>query len=255
MKDLWTKAALGAVALVCANVANAYVIDFESVSTAGAPFAPLLADGQYVTQGAYNIYGQDGSNTTTTPDGSLVAALSNGATAASCLDGKCPVGDATNYMSAYNNGIVSVQSNTATNFTLSSFSAAFLPPAGVTLPATQVAYLAVEGDRSDGTYALALYTLLGPNATSGLTTFANFTAAAPTTYNGGTGTLLTGDFSALFFYAYYCSGGSCNRFTSDKGQFAIDNINVSAVPEPADWALMTAGLVTVAAVIRRRRAV
>ena len=49
MKDFWTKAALGAAAILCAGATQAMTnIDFENVYTSNAPFAPLLSDWDYV---------------------------------------------------------------------------------------------------------------------------------------------------------------------------------------------------------------
>ena len=74
---------------------------------------------------------------------------------------------------------------------------------------------------------------------------------------GGTGTLTSGNVTDLFVYSYFCNGstGSCGAFRTDLGQFALDNIalDVTPVPEPAEWALMLAGLTAVAGVARRRR--
>ena len=253
MKQIWSKVVSGAAALVCAGAANASVIDFESLDTTNAPFAPLLADGDSVAQGGYLIRAVDANNAGAS-NGSLVGQLMNGSDASSCLDGACSAGDSTNYLAAVNNGLLAVSGQGT--LTLGSFAAAFLPAASVALPATTVAYLAVEANRSDGSYAVGIFNLLGPNA-SGVTSFASFDAASASIIDG-TGTLTSGNVESLVFYAYYCgSSTSCSAFNSDRGQFAIDDIgvNVAAVPEPAEWALMAAGLGFVGLKgLRRRRA-
>lgn len=256
MKSFWTKAALGAAVIACAGAAQAAVINFEHVDTSGALAPPLVLDGDYMTQGTatqgvftFGIY--DPHNTSPFPDNSLVGSLVNGGTPSSCLDGVCPRGNTSNYLEAYNDGIF-FMNHGGDKLTLSSFDAAFLAPAGVSLSSGTAAYLAIESDRSDGTYAVGIFALTGPS--SGNTSFASYLAQNATII-GGSGTLTSGDVTSIYAYAYYCNPttGSCNFGTSDRGQFALDNLSVSAVPEPSSWLLLAAGLGALGVASRRRR--
>ena len=250
MKSFWTKAVVSAAAILCAGAASAVTnIDFESVDTSGLPFPPLLTDRDYVTQSGYFVGAYDPNNSGA-PNGALVGSLMNGADSSTCLDNICPAGNATNFLAATNDGFVFIGALDNSTLVLNSFDAAFIGPfAG--LPSSTVAFLAIEADRTDGTYAAGYFPLLGPSG--GTTSFTTFNPADATLFAGSTGTLTSGHIDALYAYAFYCgTGGSCSAATSDKAQFALDNIMIG-VPEPGNWLLMTLGLGALGAASRRRR--
>ena len=248
MNKFWNQAALGITALAFAGAAHAVVIDFENIDTTNAPFAPLLVDGDYVTQSGYFVNTQDANS-----GGGLIGQLSLGSDPTTCLNGVCPTGDSTNFLSVYNDGIVHVGLLAGTKTVFSSIDAAYIATPGN--PAGSTVYLAIEADRSDNTYAAFYYPL------SGLGSFQTITASTVGRSLGGTGTLTSGNVTDLYFYSYFCNGstGSCGAFKTDLGQFAVDNIAmdvpVAAVPEPAEWALMLAGLTAIGGIARRRRSV
>ncbi len=250
MKGFLTRTALAAAAFACVGAANATVIDFENVDTSAAPFAPLLSSFDVLTQNGLRFGAYDPND----PFGfGLVGSLTNGADSSTCLDGACPNGNSSNYLSVLNDALFYMNAGGA-QLTLNGFDAAFLGAAGSAIPVGQTAFLAVEADRADGSYAVGFYAL-GGAASNGHTTFQSFLASAPAFYQG-TGTLTSGYVDSIYAYAYYCNPGtgSCSFDTSNKGQFAIDNISVSvtSVPEPAPWMLMSLGL-GLAAAWRRRR--
>jgi hypothetical protein len=245
-KNFWTKAGLSIAALVCAGAANAIVIDFENVDTTFAPYAPLLTGGDAVTQGGYFVNTQD-----VTGGIGLIGQLSLGSDPGSCLNGACPSGDSSNFLSVYNDGIVHLGLLSGAGTVFGSLSAAYIATPGN--PAGSTVYLAIEADRKDGSYASFYYAL------SGTGSFQTISSSTVGTSLGGTGTLTSGTVTDLFVYSYFCNGstGSCGAFKSDLGQFALDNIamDVSPVPEPAEWALMVAGLTAIAGFARRRRSI
>jgi hypothetical protein len=243
MKQLLRSALAGALALLFAGTAHAYVIDFENVVLASAPFAPLLADGDYVTQGAYFINVQDVNH-----GGGLVGALSSGLDSGSCLDGVCPKGNTTNFLSVLNDGIAHVGLQSGSPLVFGGVSAAYI--AAQDAPAGSTVYLAVEADRADGSYASFYYPLSGNSA------FVNIGATGGT-YLGGSGKLTDGKVTDLYFYGYFCNGKtlSCSSFSTNQGQFALDNITLAAaVPEPETYALLFAGLVLTGVAVRRKKA-
>jgi hypothetical protein len=243
MKKFFAHAALAAAALFCVGAANAYVIDFENADVSGAPFAPLLTDWDYVQQGTFSIGAYDQHNQKA-PDGSLVGALVDGS---NCLDSVCPGGNATTYLASVNDSAVFLWDG-GSAMTMSSLDAAFLGPVASN---TTAAFLVIESDRPDGTFASGYFSLdINPD---GSTSFEHYLIANATLFAGSTGTLTSGRITNMFAYAYYCDSASgCSLAASNKGQFGIDNISVTSVPEPSSWLLMGLGLAGVAAVRRRR---
>jgi hypothetical protein len=243
--------------IVAPGHAQTTTIDFEHVDTTKAPFAPLLTDHDYVTQSGYYFTTLNGNNISGVPDFSLVGALFHGADSASCLNGQCPTGNTTNYIGAVNDGMIGFGQLGGGNIVLSSFDAAFLSFDGEA-PTAMPAYLAIEADRADGSFALRIFEL-GPVGAGGTTGFQTFQASGGQALVG-TGTLTSGDVTAIFAYAYYCdpATGGCLAFDTNKGQFALDNIvvnvaPVTAVPEAATWAMMLAGFGGIGGALRRKR--
>lgn len=248
MQGFWTKAALGAAAIVCAGAVQASnVIDFEHVDTSGAPFAPLLSNGDFLQQNGFFIGAADEASS----DPGFVGALVNGADAG-CLDSVCPTGNTSTFFASLNTGGVFI--GNGAGIQLTSFQAAFLAPrSGV--PSGAFGLLAVEADRADGSYAIGAYGLAGPGA-DGTTAFNTYLAsdAIYGLFSGSTGTISSGDIVDLQFVEFYCSSGSLGSCTLDKtnlGQFALDN--VTSVPEPSSWFLMAVGLGALGFAARRRR--
>ena len=244
MKSFLTQSLLGAAAFLCISAANASVvtIDFENLDTSGAQFAPLMAGGDYVTQGNLFVQTQDvnGGN-------GLVGRLSNGSDPTSCLSSVCPTGNSSNFLSVVNDGLVHL-GNFGGNLVFSSLDAAYIATPGN--PAGSTVFLAIEADRDDGTFAAFYYALTGDGAFQTITSSTVATGSL-----GGSGTLTSGTVTNMFIFSYFCNGstGGCSNFSTNLGQFALDNI--SFVPEPASLLLTALGLGAAGVVTRRRRSV
>lgn len=259
MKKSWAKAVLAAAALTCMGAANAYVINFENIDTTFAPFAPLLVDGDAVTQGNYFVNTQDVAN-----GGGLVGQLSLGSDPTSCLDGTCPTGNSSNFLSVYDDGLVHVGNLNGGAISFASASVAFLKASGDVVGTTGM-FMAVEADANDANgnslgFFVAAVPVTGSGSFASVATVAggtNLSGGQVLGSDGGITSFNDSRITDLFFYAYYCDPtGPCSAFKTNKGQFAIDNItvDVAAVPEPSQWLLSLAGLAAVGAVVRRRRA-
>jgi len=164
MKKFLTQVAIGAAALFSVGAANAsYVMDFESgVNYTNAPFAPLLADGDYLIQGNFFANTQDYA-----ADGGLVGGMSSLA-GGGCLNDVCPTNSTGTFMSVLNDGIVHFGSLVDSTVSITSLSAAYI--AGTSAPTGSYVLLAVEGDRANGTYAASYFQLSGSSAFQTVTT-------------------------------------------------------------------------------------
>ena len=145
-----------------------------------------------------------------------------------------PTGNATQFYTQLNDGALILQRSDGGHFNLDGFSAAFVP-------------LSVDPAAPTVMVALDLESGYGVAWLFGASTNNNFPFL---TYNYPADFAVFQNVTAVEFFA--CSLlGPCDSPTKNNGQFAIDNINVTAVPEPTTVALMTLGLLGLG--IRARR--
>ena len=249
MKKLCRYLAVVAALVSCAGIAHADVIDFEKPVTADnslAPFAPLLTHGDEFYQG--NFYLDPFSNVSGAMQGvDLVGALVNGSDLSTCYSVACPTNNASTFFTSLNDGYLFLGRIDGKTFSVNSFEASFLGGADIGLLPAVSGLLGLQGVRADGTSLSQNYQLAGP--TAGQLSFAQYTT---------TGTFATTQFQYLYAYGFACdASGSCAAFSTNRAQFALDNIElntVTAVPEPETWALMLMGLAGVGAISRRQRA-
>lgn len=237
-----------ALAAVVSLTANAAVITFDQpIDTTNAPDAPLLtytaAGTEFLTQGFwFTPY----SAVAGRQDGDLVGALIDGADSANiCAALTCPTNGTGTYLTGLNDGYLLIGAVDNSPLRLTSFSASFVGALGDTLAAVPGILRISAVSATNVTLATVDFNLAGPN-TAGQLSFATFS---------NTGALATTNAAFYRVRAAYCdTTGACSFTSTNKGQYALDNINITAVPEPSQWALFGLGLAGVAAIARRRRA-
>lgn len=201
---------LGAAALALTSASPSHantVIDFNPVDLGG-----LYAIGESFTQGGYQM-------TALLDFGTVDFAASLGAVA--------PTGNATQFYFAANSGSLRVAPLDAVPFRLNGFSAAFVP---LDPPSLQTTVIVAKGTTVADVEVIASWSF-GSSTPAGFP----FTShvAAPAFDN----------LKRVEFYACSLVGSMiCTQPTLNNGQFAIDNISVTAIPEPGTALLLTVGV-------------
>ncbi|MEO7104999.1 MAG: NF038120 family PEP-CTERM protein [Rhodoferax sp.] len=243
MKQFFRRVAVVAALVMSAGAAQATLIDFEQPVSAGAntPFAPFLTHGDEFLQGSY--YFDPFSNAPDAQFGDLVGAMVNGSDLSSCFSVLCPSNNTSTFYGSLNDGVVAFGRVDGQSFSVSGFDASFLGASGADLPPVS-GLLRLQGFTSEGTSVDQTFQLAGPDA-SGALGFGSYLTS---------GSFASTQFATVYAFGFACSAeGACSAFSSNRGQFALDNINVSAVPEPETALLFAMGLLAMGAAVRRRR--
>ena len=242
MKQVFRRVALIAAIAVSAGAAQAEIIDFEQpVGGPTTPNAPALMHGDVFLQGSY--YFDTFSNTSNATVDDLVGAMINGNDLAMCFGVVCPSNNLSTFYGALNDGAVAFSRMDGQSFAVNSFDASFIGGMGATLPPV-AGLLRLQGFTSTGASLSQTYQLAGLND-SGALGFGSFNTS---------GAFASTNFAQVFAFGFACdAGGACNAFSTNRGQFALDNISVTAVPEPETAAMFGLGLLAMVAAVRRRR--
>lgn len=213
-------AALAAAALapLASAQAQTVTVDFE-----GAALSGLYLPGDTMSVGGFTL--------TTLVDFGIVDS-------AGALGMVAPTANATQFYFNSNEGRLRITRPDGLPFSLGNFDAAFVP---LDPPSTQLTNLIVTGTRSDNTIlsGAAGYEV-GIGGTNPFLTFA---------FPPG----LFSDLVSLEFRSCVVGGAVCALPNLNNGQFAIDNIVLTAVPEPGAALLFALGLVGMAGLRRQAR--
>ncbi|XHS77037.1 NF038120 family PEP-CTERM protein [Burkholderiaceae bacterium UC74_6] len=242
-----TKTALVAAALACvagaANAGGPVVIGFENVTNTGlAPWLPLLGNGDEIVEQGYWM--DPFSNSGAPRNGDLVGVIVDGTQLAdTCFGVTCPTNNSSHFLTTLNDGVLAMGTMDGHAFTIQGLDAAFLGAAGEMTPST-AGILRVLGVRASDNEAIAMDFSIGGPDQFGTLSFSHFVM---------TGDFATTAFSTVYLYGGACdASGNCSLFDNNRGQFALDNLSVTAVPEPSQWLLLAAGLGALGGISRRR---
>ncbi|MFL6659938.1 MAG: NF038120 family PEP-CTERM protein [Massilia sp.] len=226
-----TAAALGLVAsLFCAAPAMADVVTFESLP------ASANESGVTVSEGAYNMLFVEGPVAAFFGVVSGVGTVIDSTNPNSCDIIACPSGATGNYLAVLNDGAVKFTYNGPLDgFTVSGFDFAFLPPAPV-------------GPGNYGQLQLTGVTWSGATVSTALD-FAGQDNNGNFMFGGAVldQAFRNNVFTSLSFNAcIYDSNNVCSNSLDspafNQAQFGLDNVALTAVPEPTSFLLMGLGL-------------
>jgi len=178
--------------------------------------------------------------------GTLVGSIIDGdASTCDTSSMSCPANKYGNYYAALNDSYMDIQFSAGAGFMLKSFDASFVGgSANLSSFANPPGLIRVQGFKQDGSYLTQDFWLNGPT-----------TAGFQLDHFDTTGAFANTMFVEALVFGYACStAGSCSAFSTNRGQFAIDNIAMTDVPEPATAAIVGLGLLGLGVARRRRKA-
>jgi hypothetical protein len=213
----------------------ATTIGFEN-----SPDLPIFGAGDTYLESGYTMTVVD----TPAGAGGLLGAIVDGSDPNRCDIIACPVGDTSRHYLGLNDGGLNVARDDQQAFKLSGLDYAFVGPI-VGLPNQNYGKLVLTGQLQGGGTVQAAFNFPLQNA-AGDYTFAHLSQLG--SLGGASLTSLT--INACLFG----NDSQCYYPAFNQAQFGLDNVEVSAVPEPETYAMLLGGLGVMAMLSRRRRA-
>ncbi len=214
-----------------AGSAQAATIDFDRLSQ--GDFS-VFTNGDSFSEKGFNF-------TVLGADGGLNGAGIAGSNDLTCTIINCPVGNNSGYYAGLNDGALGVVSQNPAGFKVRGLDFAFIAPTGGLIDFS-VGKLVLTGHKMDG--SLEQTTIDFQPQVNGVFQFSNWQAG-----NFGNTVFRDMTINACLF----TMDGSCVSPAGNQAQFAVDNLNLAAVPEPSTYAMMGLGLLGLAAFARRRK--
>jgi hypothetical protein len=237
-KRAWQKLALSAACALAlaasSGAAQAGTLNFESGFD-----SPVLTQGGAYSSGNFWVetYGVGASQAE-----DLVGVIVDGSDNGLCFSGGCPVNNPSNYYAGLNDGYLYFGlNNPLQRFQLRSLQASYIGAEGTSYPATPGA-LVIQGYNASGQALGSSLVLWLSGQTNGQFNFKNFDLSP----------LSANNYSFVRILGYGCNAqGNCSSGTG-VSNFALDNIQIAEIPEPASFGLFGLGLAGLAALRRRR---
>lgn len=231
-------AACGLAAAAVAAPLHAEVLDFEQL----APTA--LLGGESLLDSGYLFTALEGPFTAAYGLHSGTGAVLDPFDPGTCDVAACPGGGTGKFYAGLNDGGLQLSRADGKSFSLSGLDFAFLAPMPMTEPLS--GQLLVSGTGAGGTSLALTLDFAGQDALGHF----QFSSAALSAFSGI-------QFNQVVFSACLFIDGACvnslDQPAFNEAQFALDNISVSAVPEPSTWVMLFAGLALLAFQLARQR--
>ncbi|MFA9215627.1 MAG: NF038120 family PEP-CTERM protein [Sphingomonadaceae bacterium] len=228
----------GALALIASAPAAANVITFDHLDN---PLQALdvFTGGDQFSEAGYTMTVLD---SIASAGGGASGMIADGQNQYTCDISQCPSGNDTHYFLGLNDGGLTVARSDSKAFQLKGLDYSFMAPIG--------------GLQNFNYGQLSLTATLQGGGTIH-TQFDFPTQDLDGLYNFGPATLAAGFQNATvtslnISACLFGTDGVCYNPADNQAQFGIDNLSVSAVPEPETYAMLLAGLAAMGALSRRR---
>ncbi|WP_180977571.1 NF038120 family PEP-CTERM protein [Janthinobacterium sp. ROICE36] len=233
-------AALATVSVLASAPAMAGVLSFDTLRP------DIYESGQTLNTSSYNLLFLADPTTAAGGGVSGVGAILDGRVGSSCDIAACPQGATGNYLAILNDGGVNFSRSDHQAFTLAGFDYSFIAPVSG-LPNMQWGQLQLSGTLGNGQVINTSLAFPGQGSDG------NYHFQSASLLSGFSNYAFTGlTFNACIFNDTGACSNSLDFPAFNQGQFALDNINISAVPEPSTYMLMLAGLGAIGMLSRRR---